>query len=91
MALRRRKKKVKRLITHDNATRPDFLTHFRVFGIIGWSLLIPVLLGIAGGIWLEKTFKDVFPWSAILILVSLSVGVLNAWFWIVQNKKLEKK
>ena len=86
MALSNKRKRVKRR-TVEGTIKPGILSHFGVIGIIGWSLLVPVLLGIAGGIWLDKTFKDSIPWSAILILVGLSVGVFNAWFWVVQNRK----
>jgi ATP synthase protein I len=85
VALNNKRKKVKRR-TIEGTIRPGILSHLGVIGIIGWSLLVPVLLGIAGGMWLDKTFKDAIPWSAILILVGLAAGVLNAWFWIVQNR-----
>lgn len=51
-------------------------------GIVGWSVSIPVLFGIALGIWLDQNVPASFSWRLTLILVGFVLGCLNAWYWV---------
>lgn len=63
-----------------------------LFGIIGWSVAIPTLLGAALGIWLDKNYKETFSWTLSLLIVGLMLGCLIAWNWInKENKEIHKK
>jgi ATP synthase protein I len=58
------------------------------FGIIGWSVAVPALLGVALGVWLDTRFPSRFSWTLMLLLGGLLVGCLNAWYWL-QNEQHE--
>ncbi|MCF6148296.1 MAG: ATPase F0F1 [Candidatus Kuenenia sp.] len=51
-------------------------------GIIGWSITIPTLLGIAAGIWIDKKWPSPVSWTLTLLSVGIVVGCLNAWYWM---------
>lgn len=53
-----------------------------MFGIVGWSIAIPTLLGIALGMWIDTTWPSRFSWTLMLLTGGVILGCLNAWFWI---------
>lgn len=57
-------------------------TGFGVFGLIGWSVVLPTLLGTAIGHWLDTTYPGHRSWTLIFLVAGLSIGCLNAWRWI---------
>lgn len=60
-----------------------------MFGIIGWSIAIPTLIGIAIGIWLDVTLNDPYSWTLMMLFVGVIVGCLNAWYWIQRESRDE--
>lgn len=60
-----------------------------MFGIIGWSVAIPTLIGIAIGIWLDLTFVTVYSWTLMMLFVGVIIGCLNAWYWIQRESRDE--
>ena len=58
-----------------------------MFGLVGWSVVIPSLLGIALGIWLDKRFSGPPSWTMTFLIIGVALGCLNAWFWIKQESK----
>lgn len=60
-----------------------------VFGIIGWSVTIPTLMGIALGIWLDSILLDSYSWTLMMLLIGLVIGCLNAWYWIERETRDE--
>lgn len=53
-----------------------------MFGLVGWSVAIPTLLGVALGIWLDVRFSSRFSWTLMGLIVGVILGCLNAWFWV---------
>jgi ATP synthase protein I len=58
------------------------------FGIIGWSVAIPILLGILLGTWIDNTWPSRYSWTLMLLLGGVILGCLNAWVWIERERKL---
>jgi len=58
-----------------------------MFGLIGWAVAVPTLIGIALGVWLDRVVPMNFPWTLALLLAGAMLGCLNAWWWI--NKESE--
>jgi len=57
-----------------------------MFGLIGWSIAIPTLLGIALGIWMDKHFVAHISWTLTLMISGLFFGCLNAWRWVKKER-----
>lgn len=62
-----------------------------MMGLIGWSVTIPTLLGVALGLWLDKLYPGVRSWTLALMVAGLSVGCLNAWHWVARQDAAMKK
>jgi ATP synthase protein I len=61
-----------------------------MFGLIGWSVSIPTLLGIALGIWLDAHYSvGHISWTLSLLIMGMMLGCLNAAHWINRERKLE--
>ena len=58
-----------------------------MMGLVGWSVVVPTLLGAALGIWLDKHHPGKHPWTLALLVVGLAVGCLNAWYWVAKEEK----
>ena len=50
-----------------------------MIGAIGWLIVIPTLIGVALGRWLDRTLDAGITWTAGLIFVGLVFGCALAW------------
>lgn len=57
-----------------------------LFGMVGWSVTIPTLLGIALGLWIDKRFPSSYSWTLMLLFVGIGLGCWNAWYWIQREQ-----
>lgn len=63
-----------------------------LFGMIGWSVVVPSLLGAALGKWLDKKWPAHFSWTLALLIAGLMAGCWNAWNWVAkENTEMHKK
>lgn len=53
-----------------------------MFGLIGWSVAIPALLGIAAGVWIDSRWPSDRSWTLMLLILGVALGCLNAWNWL---------
>lgn len=60
---------------------------FGLFGLVGWSVVVPTLLGAALGHWLDKNHPGGPSWTLNFLIIGLVIGCLNAWFWIQKENK----
>jgi ATP synthase protein I len=58
-----------------------------LFGMVGWSVMVPTLLGIALGIWIDKRFPSPYSWTLMLLFVGIVLGCWNAWYWIQREQQ----
>lgn len=56
-----------------------------LFGIVGWSISIPTLLGVALGVYLDKKFTQSFSWTITLLFAGVILGAFNAWRWVKEK------
>ena len=62
-----------------------------MMGLIGWSVVVPTLLGAAIGIWLDNRYPGRISWTLMLLVIGLVVGCLNAWHWMAKEEKEMRK
>lgn len=53
-----------------------------LFGLIGWSVAVPTLIGIALGVWIDRGVPSRYSWTLMLLVAGIAVGCLNAWYWL---------
>ena len=58
-----------------------------MMGLIGWSVVIPTLLGAALGIWLDEHYPGRHAWTLALLMAGLAIGCFNAWHWVTKEEK----
>jgi ATP synthase protein I len=56
-------------------------------GLVGWSVTIPILIGAALGIWVDKHYPSTYSWTLMLLFMGLIIGCLNAWQWVNSEYK----
>src|SRR5690606_40079290 len=58
-----------------------------MFGIIGWSVSVPTVIGALLGVWLDRRLPGSFSWTLALLLGGVTLGCFNAWYWISQERE----
>lgn len=64
---------------------PGIIFGLGMFGIIGWSVSIPTIMGVALGVFLDKKFTQSFSWTLTLLFAGIIMGSFNAWHWIKEK------
>ena len=59
-----------------------------MFGLVGWSVAIPTLVGIALGVWIDLRWPSRYSWTLMLLIIGIVLGCLNAWFWVTRERKM---
>lgn len=62
--------------------RPNIDRGLGSSGIVGWSITVPTLLGLAAGVWLDRRSGSELSWTLSLLAVGLLAGCLIAWYWV---------
>ena len=50
-----------------------------MIGVLGWTIVIPTLLGTFAGRWLDHRFAMGLFWTLSLMVVGLTLGCVMAW------------
>ena len=58
-----------------------------MMGLIGWSIVVPTLLGAALGVWLDSRHPGANSWTLMLLILGLVLGCLNAWHWVSKEDR----
>jgi ATP synthase protein I len=53
-----------------------------MFGLVGWAVAIPTVIGILLGVWLDERFPGKVSWTLTFLFLGVVLGCLNAWFWV---------
>lgn len=51
-------------------------------GILGWTIVVPTLIGVVLGRWLDRTLGTGIFFSAPLIMIGAAFGFWSAWKWM---------
>lgn len=58
-----------------------------MMGLVGWSVVVPTLLGAALGLWLDDRYPGGRSWTLVLLVAGLVLGCFNAWHWVAKEDK----
>jgi ATP synthase protein I len=65
---------------------------FRMFGLVGWAVAIPTVVGALLGLWLDRTHPSRYSWTLTLLFLGIIVGCLNAWLWVSkENRRIHER
>ncbi len=51
-------------------------------GVLGWIIVVPILIGIFAGRWLDRHFDSGLQWTAPLLMLGAALGLWSAWKWM---------
>ena len=53
-----------------------------MFGLVGWSVAVPIVAGVALGVWIDRNWPGEVSWTLTLLLAGAMLGAFNAWYWV---------
>jgi len=53
-----------------------------MFGLVGWSIAVPTVIGIMMGLYIDSHFKSRASWTLMLLFLGVVIGCVNAWYWV---------
>jgi ATP synthase protein I len=77
-------KAARKLKARRNST-PGVWFGLGMMGLIGWSVVVPTLLGAALGLWLDRRYPGGRSWTLALLVGGLAIGCWNAWHWVAKE------
>lgn len=60
-----------------------------MFGMVGWTVAITTLIGVAIGSWMDRAWPGSYSWTLTMSIIGLVVGCMNAWYWIQRESRLD--
>jgi len=68
-----------RMVRRKREGSPNVWRSVGVVGIIGWTVVLPMLAGVATGLWIDHRWPSRFSWTLMLLFAGLGAGCINAW------------
>ena len=70
--------------------RQRWSADFGMIASLGGVIIVPILLGVFGGGWLDEHFPLDFSWRLSLLFLGLLWGLVNGYYWLkFENAKIE--
>ena len=64
---------------------------FGMIASLGGVIIVPILLGVFGGGWLDTHFPVDFSWRLSLLFLGLVWGLINAYYWLkIEDEKIRR-
>lgn len=79
--------KANRMINAQRENKRSAWSGLGLFGIVGWSVSVPTLAGVAFGIWLDNKYPQNISWTLSFLIIGLALGCIVAWNWIDKEHK----
>ena len=61
---------------------PNVARRLGQIGVLGWIVVMPMLIGVFAGRWLDARFHSGLFWTAPLLMVGAALGCWSAWKWM---------
>jgi ATP synthase protein I len=61
---------------------PSVTRRLAQIGVLGWIIVMPLLIGIFVGRWLDQSFNSGLFWTGPLLMLGLVLGCWSAWKWM---------
>ncbi len=68
-------------------TRKDVWFALGMFGMVGWAVALPTLMGVAVGVWIDRQVASQYSWTLMLLAVGVALGCWNAWYWVTKESQ----
>jgi ATP synthase protein I len=61
---------------------PSVAHRLAQIGVLGWIIIVPMLIGVFAGRWLDQRFQTGLFWTAPLLMLGAVLGCWSAWKWM---------
>jgi ATP synthase protein I len=61
---------------------PSVAHRLAQIGVLGWIIVVPMLIGIFAGRWLDQKFQSGLFFTAPLLMLGAVLGCWSAWKWM---------
>jgi ATP synthase protein I len=61
---------------------PSVARRLAQIGVLGWIIVVPLLIGVFAGRWLDQEFNSGLFWTGPLLMLGLGIGCWSAWKWM---------
>lgn len=76
-----------RMVRRQKEGAPNFWRAVALAGMIGWTVVLPILGGVAAGLWIDSRLPSRFSWTLMLLVAGLGIGCVAAWHRIKQAQE----
>lgn len=60
-----------------------------MFGMVGWSVSIPTLVGLAIGLWADRAWPSGVSFALTGLVLGAILGGATAWYWVRKESNRE--
>ena len=60
-----------------------------MFGLVGWTVAIPSIIGLALGLWIDSRSGSRYSWGLMGLFAGVILGCIGAWRWIKRESEGE--
>jgi ATP synthase protein I len=71
-----------RVVQGKKTPEPSLGVRLGQIGVLGWAIVLPILLGLFIGRWLDRLLASGVMFSAAFIMLGAVVGFWSAWRWM---------
>lgn len=68
----------------------DVLRWMSTFGMVGWSVSLPTLLGLALGVFVDNRVDSSISFTITFLIAGVAVGSLIAWYWVRRESEARR-
>jgi len=76
-----------RVLRGREESSPNLWRAVAMSGTIGWAVVLPTLLGVAVGTWIDHRWRSQYSWTLMLLFAGLITGCVHAWIRINREKE----
>ncbi|WP_462326777.1 AtpZ/AtpI family protein [Desulfobaculum sp.] len=67
--------------------RPELLRGLGMFGLVGWAVAVPLLVGTFVGVWIDLSHPGTSSWTLMLMVLGLGIGCAHAAYWVSRERR----
>lgn len=76
------RQKQRRYRTWMHQGEPSFGRYLAQVGVLGWTIVLPTLVGTFAGRWVDRALHTGIFWTGPLMMAGLAAGCWTAWRWM---------